>query len=402
MKIFASFSTFICAASIALASESTDAQLKSYPKNLARQHLATNLLEFDAKTQVYSPSPLAADWLDDDVSTGAAAPQGHHFFLVALAEPQLLANFAVSAANDTGSVTLYAGDEPAAPGAKSWNLVARKIPIAAINDKTLAKPFSRFAKYLLMETEMPQAANWYGLYLYGEKAAIAYHVEQRAKPIDASALFGQPASAATSLNFSGLYARGRVVYSASREDFISWQRAVDDNPETFIKVPASETESGVVVKFADQRAIRKVAILTDRAAKGRLEIFLTSPAESDVAASDEKKETFHTSELDKISSAVSVEGLTPVTTIQLDGNTPRNGAEFAAVKATQMVLRWTPAISGTPLPLREINSFDGSSLNDYALASDTSAIGELAVDESKDARDFKGGKEALPPIGEFL
>lgn len=403
MKNITLLSALIAGAALSVqAVRGQDAQLKSYPKNLARQHLATNLLEFDAKAQVYAPSALAADWLDDDVSTGAVAPQGRHFYLLALAEPQLLANFSVSAETDSGTVTLYAADEPAAPGAPAWNLIARKVPVSAINDKVLAKPFSRFAKYLLIETQMPQPAKWYGLYLYGEKAAISYHVEKRATPIDAAAIFGQAANTATSLNFSGLYARGRVVYSASREDFISWQRAVDDNPETYINVPATTSESGVVVRFADERAICKVAILTDRSAKGRLDIFLTNSSETTAAAPEEKKDAFRTTELEKISPAVAVEGLTPVATLQFDGKNARNEAEFAAVKAGALVLRWTPESAGTPLPLREINSFDGSSLNEYALASDPSAIGELAVDDSKDAHDFKGGKEALPPIGEFL
>src|SRR5438874_3168141 len=72
-------------------------QLQIYPKNLARQHLGTNLFVFNATNQTYVPTEAAAPWLDDDVATGWPAMTGHHFYLISLAEPELLSNFCISA-----------------------------------------------------------------------------------------------------------------------------------------------------------------------------------------------------------------------------------------------------------------------------------------------------------------
>ena len=87
------------------------------PKNLARQHLGANLLIYDASNQTYAPTEAAAAWLDDDIATGWPALTGKQDYLLALPEPALVNNFSISARSATGTVTLYAGDEAAPPGA---------------------------------------------------------------------------------------------------------------------------------------------------------------------------------------------------------------------------------------------------------------------------------------------
>ena len=120
-------------AALAAAAEADPAakQLQVFPKNLARQHLGANLFIFNPTTQAFSTTEAAAAWLDDDVSTGWAALAGKQHYLMALPEPQIVTNFALSTKSSGGTVTICGGDEPAAPGAKSWVPLVRDVPIAS-------------------------------------------------------------------------------------------------------------------------------------------------------------------------------------------------------------------------------------------------------------------------------
>ncbi len=181
------------------ATEATDGaakQLQIYPKNLARQNVGTNLFVFDAASQNYIPTAAAAAWLDDDVATGWPPGTGKSYYLLTLSEPQLVTNFAISTkAGSNGIVTIYANsnDEPAPPSAKSWTPLVKDVSIDAINNKTLAKPFSHFAKYLLIETNVADPSPWYSIYVYGSTPASSFHLAKRAK----SRLIPRPSSAST-------------------------------------------------------------------------------------------------------------------------------------------------------------------------------------------------------------
>src|SRR5688572_25785042 len=108
----------------AVAADADTAQLQSFPKNLARQHLGANLFQYSPTTQAYTPTQAAAAWLDDDISTGWAMLSGKQYYLIAFPEAELISNFSLSARPASGTVSLYAGDEPAPPGAKSWTVLA--------------------------------------------------------------------------------------------------------------------------------------------------------------------------------------------------------------------------------------------------------------------------------------
>ncbi len=167
------------------------------------------------------PTEAAAAWLDDDIATGWPALTGKQDYLLALPEPQLVNNFSISARSATGTVTLYAGDEVAPPGAKSWTLIEKDIPVESINEK-LGKPFGRFAKYILIETNLTDSGPWYSLYLYGDQPAVAYHLQQRAQPVDPRTIFGPYTNPETSISLSSLYAHSRVT--AAGGDAGSWRK----------------------------------------------------------------------------------------------------------------------------------------------------------------------------------
>ena len=63
---------------------------------------------------------------------------GKQHYLLVLSEPELLTNFSLSGRPASGTVTLYGGDEPAAPGAKSWLAIAKDIPFDSINKRSSA------------------------------------------------------------------------------------------------------------------------------------------------------------------------------------------------------------------------------------------------------------------------
>jgi hypothetical protein len=419
----------ILAASLALATAaaqadnvdpSSGAQIApamSAPKNLARQHLGANLLIYNPTSQAYSPTEAAAAWLDDDIATGWPAGTGQQDYLLALPEPELVNNFCVSARNATGTVTLYAGDEAAAPGSKSWTLLEKDVPIESLNEK-LGKPFGRFAKYILIETNLTDSGPWYSIYLYGDKDASAYHIQQRAQPVDPRTEFGPYTNPATSFNISSLYAHSKVAMAGG--DSASWENAIDDNPTTGTYIPATQDEAGLAIQYDHAYAVQRVSILTDPGTKGKLDLFVVSQAPEGAAPTASRTQG---AQYIKVANETALNtdapGATPVTpvdlsaqhpvqTIDFDGSNPRASVDFTPTSGTVLLARWTPETPGQPLNVREINSFGDVALNDYELAPPPVSEGPStsAADNSgketigKETLPSEGGKEGLPPVGE--
>ena len=384
----------------------------SAPKNLARQHLGANLLIYTPSNQTYAPTEAAAAWLDDDIATGWPALTGKQDYLLALPEPELVNNFMISERNATGTVTLYAGDEAAPPGSKSWTVLAQDIPVDSINEK-LGKPFGRFAKYILIETNLSDSGPWYSVYLYGSQSATAYHIQQRAQPVDPRTEFGPYTNPATSFSISSLYAHCKVMTAGG--DASTWTNAIDDNPATGTTVPATQTTAGLAIQYDKAYPVERVSVLTDPGTKGKLELFVidsqpqpaTGAVKSNAALDGDSqyiKAADETVTSDATTAPVDLTGQTPVATINFDGTSPRASVDFTPASGTELAARWTPDTAGQPLNIREIDSFGDLALNDYELTPDTVAEGPQANETSgKEAFPNDGGKEALPPsVGEEL
>ena len=365
------FATALCG-SFAIAADSDPAarQLQVYPKNLARQHVGSNLFLYNASNQTYAPTEASAAWLDDDITTGWPILAGKQYYLIALASPELVSNFSVSAKASDGTISLYAGDEPAVPGARSWSPLAKDIAFNSINEKKLDHPFTHFAKYVLIETDLTNPGSVYSLYLYGEKPATIYDLRQRDQAIDARAIFGQ-FNDHTAFNANGLFAGSTVTYANSPDGSLTWQKMIDDNPESGVKINASTTEPGVVVSYWGNQSISRVSLLTDGAAKGTLDFFAINEA----------------------GTTVSLDGRTPTVSMVLDGSTTRSSIDFPAVAATKMAMRWTPATPNDSLNVRELASFGDTSLNNYEVALKPEAV--AAYDPG--ARTNGTGKDGKDP-----
>ena len=382
----------VCA-TLAVAAEGDPAskQLQVFPKNFARQHLGANLFLFNPTNQTFVPTEGAAAWLDDDITTGWPVLAGKQSYLIALPEPEMISNFSVSSRPAAGTVSIYAGDEPAAPGAKSWSPLAQNLPFDSVNEKKLTKPFSRFAKYVLVQTDIADPGPLFSMYLYGERPAVDYNLRKREASIDASAIFGQYVNNKTAFNLNGLYAQSRVSSANSPDGFVPWQQSIDDNPESSLTLNASTNESGAVISYNATHALTRIALLTDGAPKGKLEFFAISDApeaaESAIAPASIPAPDSEPS----AAKPVSLEGRAPTASIVLDGSNSRASVDFPAVQASKLVVRWTPVNPGDALTIRELNSFGDLSMNDYEVGLKPEVVAGYSGANGKDAKEIAEG-----------
>ena len=390
-KSFATLAVLTCSTLALGAPKENDAsarQLQIYPKNLARQHVGTNLFIFNPTNQTYTNTEAAAAWLDDDITTGWPIMAGKQHYLLTFSEPQLLSNFSISARAAEGTISLYAADEPATPSAKAWASVAKDVPLAEINQKKLERPFSRFAKYLLIETDIADPGPLFSLYVYGQKPAVSYTLEKRAQAIDTRSVFG-PYVNPTAFSVSALYSGSRVAHANAGEGFLAWQKAVDENPESGVAIAPSTDQSGAVIEFGTRRSLSRVALLTDGGGRGRLDLFVSDAAE---AAIEEGASV----------DAASLAGLRPTVSIALDGQTTRNSLDFPATEGSRLLVRWTPESGTDPITIRELNAFAEVSLAEYELSAGPDAVAEYADAGSGDSKSFNDFKGAPEEIREFL
>ena len=399
-------------ATMAAAAEADPAekQLQVYPKNIARHHLGANLFLFNSASQSYTPTEAAAAWLDDDINTGWAPVAGKQHYMLALPEPEVINNFALSSQGVKGKITIYAGDEPSAPEAKSWQPVARDLAIESIDGKKLAKPFNRLAKYVLIETDIAEPAPIHSLYLYGERPAVSFQLVKRDQPIDTKAIFGPYTNDLGAISTSSLYAGGRVAFSTDLGNYTAWQKVVDDNPESGVSLITSGEQAGMVLKFRESRSVTRLSVLAGNASKGKLEVYVVpalpdatvavapTPAEGVQPVANKTKSS-------AVAQPVALTGLTPAATFNFDGVNFRQSQDLTGVQGGALLFRWAPEFAGDALVLRELNTFGGLSLSEYALSLSPDAIAELAKDATKDGKAFvdaKDGKAPLDPVGELF
>lgn len=356
-----------CATVITSASAETPSpkQLQSYPKNLARQHHATKLSLYDATSKHYVATEAAAAWMDDDVTTGWPALAGKQYYMIELAEAQMLTNFCLSSKPGTGTVSLYVSNTEAAPGDAAWQPVETQVALNALNNKRLAKGINKTAKYVLIETNIADPGPIYSLYLYGEKSAASETIVRRSETADIRSLVGEFTNNQTAFSVSSLYANARVSYAGGQGSATTWQRAIDDNPETSTPVPPAAKESGLIVRFSEPRSVSRLSILADQNARGKAEIYLLSQAPEGALP-------------------VSVDGLSPSLTLTFDGSTARSSADFAETNASALAVVWKPESGESSLNLREINTFADLSLASYEV---TDSVLNVALDTSATKKD---------------
>ncbi len=347
---------------------------QGYPKNIARQHYTTTLSVYDAAKQRYAATEAAAAWLDDDVATGWPALPGKQNYLLQFAEPQLVTNLELSTKAPSGTISIYTGDHDAAPGDKSWTLVAKDVPVESINNRKLAQRINKFAKYLLIETNIAEPSPIYSLNVFGERPASATGIISRPQTVDVKHLLGDFVNNQTAFNMAGIYAKGAITYANSGGSEKSWQHAIDDDPESLLNVNASTGESGLVVKFDGAQPFTRLSLLTNAKTRGKVDIFLLSEAPQKATP-------------------VSLEGVNPSVTLTFDGTSQRAFADFAETKASALALRWTPESGQAVLAIRELNVFADLSLTDHEVAGAPTALAQGPAENGSGDSDARNRSE---------
>ncbi len=380
-------------------------QLQVFPKNLARQHYGANLFVFDKTAAKFVPTEAAAAWLDEDPVTGWSVLPGKQHYVLQFAEPQLVTNFGLSAKSSNGTLTVYTGDQLAAPGDASWTVAAKGVSMESVNDKTFKGAINKTTKYVLLETDVADPSPIYSLYVYGEKAAASESIVTRPQPVDLPSI-GEFVNQRTAFNVAALYADSRVTFANAAGSNITWQRAIDDSPETSLALAPSKSESGLVVRFGESQPIARLSVQGDASAKGTMDVFLLSQAPD-------------------ASQPVGLEGIAPSVSIKFDGTSARGTADIDETNAVAMVLRWNPEAGSTAFNLRDVAAFANLSLTDHEVTGAPPAIasnedpnekdkymkkngGEGTQSEGKDGKeviaegpggtDGKSGKAVLPPV----
>jgi hypothetical protein len=316
------------------------------------------------------------------------------YYLVTLQRAELLTNFSLSTRQSTGTISLYGSDTAAAPGDKSWVPLLKDAPLDTVNQK-LSRDFSKVAKFVLLETSVPDPGPVYSIYLYSHKPAVSYQVTRRERAINSREVFGPYENESTAVNSAGLYAHSTIAQSGDSTDAVNLQRAIDDNPATSITVQPGGKPT--VIRYDQPRMVSRVALLGDANAKGKLDLYMAG------------RET-------------SLEGAAPTMTMVLDGSSPRASVDFPATQASEVRMVWTPANGTDPLTVREINTFGDTTLSSYAVTP-TSGTSAAVVDrdpsgseegtnrtarngrdgkdvvDSKDRTDPKADAIAAPPAG---
>ena len=394
--IFVSLLSLACSAVVVAEAQDAGKQLQIYPKNLARQHIGANLFLFDKATQTFLPTEAAAAWLDDDITSGWPILAGKQYYMLALPQPELLTNFQLSAQAANGSISLYASDEVAVPGSKAWAPLVKGVPVAQVNETKLKKPFSRVAKYLLIETDIADPVPVFSLYAYTDKPAVAYELSKREQSIDSRAIFGPYVSEQTAFNVTGLYAQSYVAYADSSTGFVAWQKVIDDNPESGVLLAPSTEQSTMIIRAGAPQPISRIAAQVKAGTAGKMSLYISkkdAPTASDTGVAP--------------GAAVSLAERVPTVVLDIDGSTDRTSLEFPEIEASEIVVKWEPANGIDPLEVLELNAFGPANLANYAVAMRPDAIAELnadrRADRSKDGKTFadgKTGKELLEPIAE--
>jgi hypothetical protein len=162
-----------------------------------------------------------------------------------------------------------------------------------------------------------------------------------------------------------------VNYANSNAGYVSWQRLIDDNPETSVTLAPTGNESGAVISYPQPHTVSRISVLTDTGAKGKLDFYAMRAPSSPGGA--------HT--------AVPLDAATPTVSVVLDGTNARSSIDFPTVEASQLAVRWSPATPGENLGVREISTFNGVTLDNYEVSLSPEVVAEYRPKSAKSSDD---------------
>lgn len=338
-------------------------------KNMARFHVGTILEKFDSQTRYYLPDPSAVAWLDEDDTTTCTLPTGKQFYLITLENPTLIQNFSIAAETLSGKISLYASDQKAMPGTKTWVPLIKGLSAQELKEKEYQKPLFSFTRYILLETELVQPAEVSSLYLFTDSDAASYKLVKRPQPSrfteKAGPFYKDPKG---QVNFAGRYARSK---SGSEDDNLA--KMTDESPES----SGSLDQKPMVIDLKESRQIERLSIFAEKK-RGMMNISL----EEDRLAPSTPSTTYlpHSVQIlagigwqksggmlaqlsggveNKISSALT-------RNVVFDGSSDRFSVQLPATPCRFLTMTWASGETPTtPLKIKNFSAMGNISLNDY-------------------------------------
>ncbi len=234
-------------------------------KNMARYHMGTILEKFDPETRYYLPDLSAVAWLDEDDTTLCTIPTGKQWYLISLDSPTLIQNFSIAAESLTGKITLYASDQKAVPGAKTWVPLLRAASAQDLKEKQSQKPLYSFTRYVLLEADLLQPAEVSSLYLFTDSDASTFRLVKRPESSrftdKAGPFYKDPKG---QVNFAGKYARNT---DGSENDNLA--KMTDESPES----AGSLDQKPMVIDLKETRQLERFSVFAEKK-KGMMSISL--------------------------------------------------------------------------------------------------------------------------------
>ncbi len=402
------FFTVLHGADLKSSSRANTEGLSEYPKNLARLHLGATVLKFDSGSRTFVATEAAPAWLDDDESTGWAPPAGKQFFLISLSEPTVVNHFSMSASASEGTVSLYVGDEKATPDSSTWKPLLTGVSVASLNEKLSSPAFSRYGRFLLVETDFAKAAPLWSLYVFGTERAADYRIESRVQKVDTRSILGPGINETTVFDVSNLYSGARVVATSNGGEAKAWQAMVDESPESFwIISPTPGNVPSAVIDLGTDRPLRRISALVEPRA-GVLEFFLVKSAANTSPEPSVRTTETSASEFIPASNPTPAKPASfdltdrvPFATLGFDGTSDRESLDISPVEGRYLLVRWKGSVPGENLKVRQIDGFSDLTFDRYAVVTDLMPVAERRSEgDGKQTSDGKGFKGVLDPIAE--
>lgn len=330
--------------------------------------MGTILEKFDPETRYYLPDLSAVAWLDEDDTTLCTIPIGKQWYLITLESPTLIQNFSIAAESLTGKITLYASDQKAVPGAKTWVPLLRAASAQDLKEKQSEKPLYSFTRYVLLETDLLQPAEVSSLYLFTDSDASTYRLVKRPElsrfTDKAGPFYKDPKG---QVNFAGKYARNT---DGSENDNLA--KMTDESPES----AGSLDQKPMVIDFKETRQLERFSIFAEKK-KGMMNISLEEdraiPAPLSTAFIPEAVRRHFGVGWQKWGGMLvqSIGGETKISTamnrsIPFDGSTDRFSIQVPATPCRFLTMTWASGENPpAPIQIKNFSAMGYVSLNEF-------------------------------------
>ncbi len=249
-------------------------------KNLARLYFATNLQRYDESADKFVGDSDMMALIDDDPVTRWNPPVGRSYLLLTFPEAQLVSRFSIAMQEAGGRISLYTGDTVAIPEGDSWKPLLRDIELETLPQMQQDLVLDTFTRYLLIETNLNNTADWYDVSVYGEPTLDGYRFRPRPSRLASSSIHRSSGEVNRAFNLTRAYAGARAYLIAESSSAQGALNMVDEDPHTWASLVQHEDTPSLAIDLGSERTISRIsAIGKDSDANGVLKIQLLSDSQ---------------------------------------------------------------------------------------------------------------------------